>query len=350
VQNYNRILTTTTGLRARPIRMGDVMSHITKRLMMLIGALFAASMLYAAPASAQATRTWISGVGDDVNPCSRTAPCKTFPGAISKTAAGGEINCLDPGGFGAVTIVKSITLDCGETLAGILVAGTNGVTVNTTTDPNSRVVLRGLIIDGGPPGSNSLSAVRVVEAGVVTIENSRLFNFSGSPGRGITVDTTAANTQLFVVNTTIDNNSGGGIVVSPGAGVTASVTLKNVRLLNNGTSAFALTTAAGSGALTATIIDSQISGGGVSGTSGVIAKAPTSTATILIKSSSIDGNPLYAINSNGAGAAVRVGDTAITGNGTALNSANSGKIESFGDNDVAGNANPGAFTATIPHS
>ena len=63
-------------------------------------------------ANAQATRTWVSGVGDDANPCSRTAPCKTFAGAISKTAAGGEINCLDPGGFGAVSIIKSMTISC----------------------------------------------------------------------------------------------------------------------------------------------------------------------------------------------------------------------------------------------
>jgi hypothetical protein len=35
------------------------MSRITNRLMMLIGALFAASILYASPAAAQATRTWI---------------------------------------------------------------------------------------------------------------------------------------------------------------------------------------------------------------------------------------------------------------------------------------------------
>ena len=68
------------------------------------------ALLFAAPANAQATRTWISGVGDDANPCSRTAPCKTFAGAISKTAAGGEIDCLDPGGFGTVTITKSITI------------------------------------------------------------------------------------------------------------------------------------------------------------------------------------------------------------------------------------------------
>src|SRR5947209_6578619 len=79
--------------------------------------------------SAQATRTWVSGVGDDANPGSRTAPCKTFAGAISKTAPGGEISVLDPGGFGALTITKPITIDGGGNLAGVLVSGTNGIVV-----------------------------------------------------------------------------------------------------------------------------------------------------------------------------------------------------------------------------
>src|SRR5262249_59046911 len=86
-------------------------------------------MLSVDPAHAQATRTWVSGVGDDANPCSRTAPCKTFAGAISKTAAAGEIDCLDPGGFGAVTITKSITIDCSETFGSVLVSGTNGILI-----------------------------------------------------------------------------------------------------------------------------------------------------------------------------------------------------------------------------
>lgn len=322
------------------------MSHITKRLMLLIGALFATSILYASPAAAQATRTWVSGVGDDVNPCSRTAPCKTFAGAISKTAAGGEIDCLDPGGFGSLTIIKSITLDCRETEGSILASGVTGIIVNGA---NIVVIVRGLSINGAgvTPGSYG---IRVLQAQSVTIEDSYVYGFGSGSARGISVDSTTSNVQLFVNNTTINNNTGGGIVVSPGGGLTASVTLKNVRLLNNGTSALALTTAGGSGALTAAIVDSQISGGGVAGTSGIVAKALTSTATIVIKSSSIDGNPLFGINSNGVGATVRVGDTVITNNGTALNSANSAKLESFGDNDVTGNANPGAFTGTVPHS
>src|SRR3977135_353533 len=80
-------------------------------------------------AQAQATRTWVSGVGDDVNPCSRTAPCKTFAGAISQPAAGGEINCLDSGGFGTVPIGKSLTIQCIGVIGGVLASSVNGIVV-----------------------------------------------------------------------------------------------------------------------------------------------------------------------------------------------------------------------------
>src|SRR5437868_10287053 len=96
-------------------------------------------------AHAQATRTWVSGVGDDVNPCSRTAPCKTFAGAISKTAALGEINCLDSAGFGAVTITKSISIICNGVIGGILSAGTTGVLINALS--SDKVILKGLDIN-----------------------------------------------------------------------------------------------------------------------------------------------------------------------------------------------------------
>src|SRR5919202_5403513 len=105
-------------------------------------AFLAFTIACATAAQAQATRTWVSGVGDDVNPCSRTAPCQTFAGAISKTADNGEIDCLDPGGFGAVTITKNITIDCGGTFGSILASGTNGVNVNdsATAAPGTIVV------------------------------------------------------------------------------------------------------------------------------------------------------------------------------------------------------------------
>ena len=109
-------------------------------------------------ASAQATRrTWVSGVGDDANPCSRTAPCKTFAGAISKTTAGGEINCLDPGGFGALTITKAITLDCNQVFGSVLVGGTNGIVVSA--GPSDVVKILNLGIDGSGTGINGINYV-----------------------------------------------------------------------------------------------------------------------------------------------------------------------------------------------
>lgn len=174
------------------------------KIMMRLLAVFAmAALLPAAPAMAQATRTWVSGVGDDVNPCSRTAPCKTFAGAISKTAAGGEINTLDPGGFGAVTITKSITISSVGNEAGILVSGTNGITINAGV--NDRVVLRGLDIDGF---GSTTSGVRIVNAADVLIEDCVIHNFGGAGGTGIKVDNNNP-VRLTVSRTTIQSNDTG---------------------------------------------------------------------------------------------------------------------------------------------
>src|ERR671914_454860 len=101
----------------------------SRTLLKAVPALALLAVATASAASAQATRTWVSGVGDDVNPCSRTAPCKTFAGAISKTAAGGEINCLDPGGFGTISITKSITIVCRGSQGSILASLTNGIVI-----------------------------------------------------------------------------------------------------------------------------------------------------------------------------------------------------------------------------
>ena len=133
---------------------------------------------FAASAGAQATRTWVSGVGDDVNPCSRTAPCKTLPGAIGKTASGGEINALDPGPYGTLTITKPITVDLSAAgTGGVLNAGLNGVTVNAAATDD--VVLRGLDLMGGNDASptcryGGLSGIWVRNARSVRIENTTI--------------------------------------------------------------------------------------------------------------------------------------------------------------------------------
>ena len=188
------------------------MKSLSTTLRVLACAFFIAAISSAA--QAQATRTWVSGVGDDVNPCSRTAPCKTFAGAISKTAAGGEIDALDPGGYGAVTITKAITIDGGYTLASILASGTTGVIVNISAAATDgrRVTLRRLSING--TGTTfGLHGVRVLAAREVHVENCYIANFSTT---GIKADELAeAGTLLRVVDTNINNTV---------VGITASTT------------------------------------------------------------------------------------------------------------------------------
>jgi hypothetical protein len=190
--------------------------HLLK--LAILGAI-AVPALSTTPAQAQATRTWVSGVGDDVNPCSRTAPCKTFAGAISKTAANGKINCLDPGGFGAVSITKAIEIDCLQFPGGILSSGTNGVIVNAPA--NAHVILRGFEIHGG---GNGLNGVRILSGSIVTID--KLF-ITAMTGNGIDISLTAAGTANVTVLDTVFQQMNNGINISATGGGAALVRLHN---------------------------------------------------------------------------------------------------------------------------
>ena len=169
------------------------------------------TLAFASMAQAQATRTWVSGVGDDVNPCSRTAPCKTYAGAISKTANNGEISTLDPGGFGAVTITKNITIDgtAGQGFGSILASGVSGVIINDslTATPNTVVVtLRNLSINGA--STTAGSGIRFIAGKTLIVEDCDIFGFvgSGSVGRGISVELTSGSPKnVFVKDTNITN-------------------------------------------------------------------------------------------------------------------------------------------------
>jgi len=191
-----------------------------------ITALVAFTLAVTALAQAQATRTWVSGVGDDVNPCSRTAPCKTFAGAISKTATGGEINAIDSGGFGTITITKAITIDGAGVHASILFAGTNGVVINALDTSN--VTLRNLSLNGAGSG---VDGVRVLQAGTVAVENCVIANGTGD---GIEINETS-NVELFVRDTVIRNFGEDGIesFTSAGAPSFAKVVLEHSSFINN---------------------------------------------------------------------------------------------------------------------
>jgi hypothetical protein len=178
-----------------------------KRYLWTILATVSVAILYAAPAQAQATRTWVSGVGDDVNPCSRTAPCKTFAGAISKTATGGEISVLDPGGYGALTINKAITVDggTGSGWGSTLFSSVNGFIINITTNlPTDKVILRNLSINGAGT-TLGVNGIRFLDGASLTVENVHIFNFSGN---GIDVAQSQA-CSVFLKNVKITNGAVG---------------------------------------------------------------------------------------------------------------------------------------------
>ena len=303
----------------------------------------AAAFLAPSAASAQATRTWISGVGDDVNPCSRTAPCKTFPGAIAKTAAGGEIDTLDPGGFGAVTVTKAITLaDEGVGEGGILVAGTNGITVNCATDPTCTVVVRGLQIDGGPIGSNSLSGIKFIAGKALIVDNCEIRNFTGgSPnGYGIFFNPSATQTYVLTVrNSTIHNNgptggTGGGIYIAPQSGSpTIYASIINSQVDNNGFGIAAdgtnTTALAGTG-IFVTVTDTDTSGNANGGVAS-IAGASGAAVNVNVNRSVINGNGV-GFNVKNAGAVGRIGNSTITNNANGFK--NTGTLTTYGTNQI----------------
>jgi hypothetical protein len=172
-------------------------------------------------AAAQATRTWVSGVGDDANPCSRTAPCKTFAGAISKTAPGGIIDALDPGGFGAITITKAITLDGEATLASILVAGTNGIVV--AAGASDVVIVRNLSLEGAGGGIPGVNGISFQSGAALVVENAFIHGFSQS---GIAMNASTGG-NLTVRNTSITGGLDG---ISIGGGGTPKASLSGVTI------------------------------------------------------------------------------------------------------------------------
>lgn len=198
----------------------------------LLAVLAVALSMAATSASAQATRTWVSGVGDDANPCSRTAPCKTFAGAISKTATGGEINTLDPGGFGAVTITKAITIRAEGGTAGVLVSGTNGITINAPTTDN--VIIEGLDIEGLGTG---LAGISILQARQVIVRNSAIRNFRGGTGEGILLNNTGSATRLVVENVQFHNNLYG---IRSSSAVGSKTAVNNSLFVGNATAAISV--------------------------------------------------------------------------------------------------------------
>jgi len=287
-----------------------------------------ALLVHSSAANAQATRTWVSGVGDDVNPCSRTAPCKTFAGAISKTAQNGEINCLDPAGYGAVTITKSMTINCFYTDGSILNSGTTGIIINITNaaDPLKTVRLVGININGSGAGTRSgINGINILAADNVFIENVLV---TDQTQVGIRDARTVANNRLVVSNTTVRNNASAGIQLIATNGT--DVVLDRVSTLFN-TNGIAV----GSG--NRVMIKSSVSSGNT-----VNGLSSDPGGNVSINGSVFSNNSANGINAV-AGASVRIGDNDITLNSTGIN----GATTSYGTNRLLGNTSGVGTTPTL---
>jgi hypothetical protein len=271
----------------------------------------------------QASRTWVSGVGDDANPCSRTAPCKTFAGAISKTAAGGEIDALDPAGYGAVTITKAITIDGGGgQVASVLVSGTNGIVVQA--GPSDVVILRNLRINGIGTGING---IRFLSGKDLNVENCYIFGFTTN-GVDIALNQATA-ASAHIINTIIKNNGGVGVraanAVAPAVGVLvdeshmilnnigveaaqhAHVTVSRSLASKNAADGMKSDDATSSDAqLTVSFSDSNLNNNGITATAG---------GTANVAFSNIGLNTTCGLNNAGGSSFFTFGNNRLTGTG-----------------------------------
>jgi hypothetical protein len=298
--------------------------------LILFGLLLVLS-LHTTSAYAQATRTWVSGVGDDANPCSRTAPCKTFAGAISKTAAGGEIDCLDPGGFGAVTITKSMTIDCGPNAGGVLNSGSNGIVVNAGV--SDKIVLRNIFVQGGNPGGvQGTNGIRFLGGKELHLDNVTVIGQSI-----LCVDVNDNTTGFVYVRRSYFSECPTGINLA--SSVSGFIIAEIDRSYFNGTGANGVVAAGAS--VFANVSNSVFTNNGLNGVSASVSGAHMSVST------SVFANNSTAISAV-SGANLRTSTNILNDNTTGI-SASGASWLTAGDNKVAGGTTPSVGTsAAVP--
>jgi hypothetical protein len=284
-------------------------------------------VLASASANAQATRTWVSGVGDDANPCNRTAPCKTFAGALARTARDGEISVLDPGGFGAVTITKSVTINGtnGQGYGAILAALVTGVNINIVDPADVRRTVRLVALDINGAGSG-INGVRILAGNVagtsVVIENSKIDGFTG---RGIS-DERANGGKLVISDTTVRHTQDSGIRIAAGGVNRIDAVLTNVRVHNSNIAALTV-----NGGAKATVANSVFSG------SNIGLDIEQSGTEAMVDNSTVSGNTT-GIFTNG-GAVLRLSGSTVSFNATGVN----GAVSSFSNNRFVANGAGGVL-------
>jgi hypothetical protein len=285
---------------------------------------------------AQATRTWVSGVGDDVNPCSRTAPCKTYAGAISKTATGGIIDALDPGGYGTLTITKAITVEGTGTLASTLNSSISGFVVNIAAGPTNRhVVLRNLSVDGAGT-TLGVNGVRFLSGDSLTLEN---VDIKTQSGQGVDFQPNSA-ARLTITNSRIQQAAGSGVLVKPTAAGSARVSIHHSTISRNGT-----------GIRVEDLSNVSVFNSSVVNNTGDGVLAITTGFTgcvVMLDQVEVAQNGGTGVRTSGGAAVMRVANSLISGNLTGATQT-SGTLCTYGNNRLDGNTGNGAFgSACVP--
>ena len=317
-----------------------------------VAALAVGFLSTAAPATAQSARTWVSGVGDDANPCSRTAPCQTFAGAYGKTNAGGEIDCLDPGAFGSLGIQHAISIICdGVSNGGITVsAGSDAIDINA--NPSDVVVLSGLDIEGLGVGG---SGIGFNSGRALYVRNCVIRDFTQS---GITFGETSnapVPLVLHVDNTTIENTASNafnmlptpsGIMVSPGPNA-VHMTINRSQIVSN-TYGIVVEGSSAAGMVSGVVRDSLVSDNSDNGISLADTTGSGAKVILMVDNVAVIDNGANGLAASGANMGMRVRNSAISGNGGGVNDTNSGNIVSYGNNSLNGNSgNDGVFSGAL---
>ena len=301
-------------------------------LFILATAAFLAMLSIAPPAAAMA-RTWVSGSnGNDNNPCTRAAPCATFITAYSVTDAFGEINCVDQGNFGVLTITKSITISCDEATAGVLFQ------FNVFVAASDVVRLRGIDFNGLGTLDNTVNGIHFYGAGTLHVERCLIHGFN--TGFGIKFEPVGA-AALFVEDTIISDNGGasggGNIQIAPSTGASlVNVGLKNVRLRGGGAGLQVSNNA--STTIHADIEDSLASGGAGDGFQ---ATTTGGRLTMLLAHSVASNNALVGVEADGSNTVLHIGNSRVFGNGTGVVGAAAATLHSYGNNEIDLNGHNG---------
>jgi hypothetical protein len=292
----------------------------------IAGAMFGIALV-SVPAQANAPRTWVSGKGSDSNPCTLVSPCRTFAHALTQTSAGGEIDVLDPAGYGAVTITQSISIindEIGVGEAGIQAApGTNAITIDA--GPNDVIHLRGLTLEGGGTGS---VGIEFVAGGILEVLNCTVRHFAGA---GIYF--VSSTSSGFSISNTFVSANNNGISIFPGGSGVVNGVIKNVTASDNSGDGIRIYGASSTGKVSGTIVESVIfnnSGHGIYAGSSSSRAEPS----VTVRDSVIGYNAYGIVASDYS--TVRIAHSTITGN-TTYGAYAAGTMNSYGDNNLDGN-------------